>query len=80
MSTDGTESADDFDVDEIPQCFNCRHYDTDATAGEMKCSAFPDGDGIPQPIRLNLHDHRHPYMDPETGQEADRGIRYEAAE
>jgi len=34
----------------------------------MHCTAFPEG--IPDPILLMDHDHRHPYQ-------GDNGIRYE---
>lgn len=36
------------------------------------CAAFPGL--IPAEIRENRHDHRKPWIDPETGEPGDRGI------
>jgi hypothetical protein len=60
-------------LDEIvlPQCVYCRHA---ATIGDLPvCAAFPGL--IPDAIRQNQVDHRKPYLDPDTGEPADVGIR-----
>jgi hypothetical protein len=49
----------------VPQCFRCRHF----RPGYV-CAAFPDGNGIPNPILQNEHDHRRPYP-------GDNGVRFE---
>lgn len=52
----------------IKACASCRHY-----LGSGWCSAFPDGDGIPEAILLGEIDHREPI-------DGDGGIRYEPIE
>lgn len=50
---------------QISQCAFCRHK----LAGPY-CDAYPEGDGIPEAILLNQHDHREPYV-------GDGGVLYE---
>lgn len=51
------------------QCLLCRRR----PAGVVGvCEAFPGA--VPEEIRLNLHDHRRPWIDPETGEPGDRGV------
>lgn len=51
------------------QCMLCRHRPPNALAA---CAAFPGR--IPDEIRFNDHDHRRPWIDPETGEPGDEGI------
>ncbi len=51
------------------QCLLCRRR---APGSLTACEAFPGA--IPAEIRLNIHDHREPWIDPETGEPGDRGI------
>ncbi len=52
-----------------PQCLLCRRR----VPGSLDvCEAFPGS--IPAAIRLNLHDHRRPWIDPATGEPGDEGV------
>lgn len=51
------------------QCAYCRHL---ARGAAVACTAFPTA--IPDAILQNRHDHRRPWIDPETGQPGDEGI------
>lgn len=51
------------------QCNLCRHR---STRTPYACAAFPGA--IPSEIRLNRHDHRRPWLDPETGEPGDEGM------
>ena len=42
----------------MPQCFDCRRL---LERKGMFCPAFPDGEGIPDPILFNEHDHSTPF-------------------
>lgn len=51
------------------QCMLCRRR----VPGTLDvCEAFPGA--IPEAIRLNLHDHREPWIDPDTGEPGDEGV------
>jgi hypothetical protein len=51
------------------QCILCKHR-PDGLVGV--CAAFPGR--IPDTIRVNVHDHRTPWIDPESGEPGDQGI------
>jgi hypothetical protein len=52
-----------------PQCMLCKHRPPNVL---FACAAFPGL--IPEEIRRNDHDHRQPWIDPDTGQPGDEGI------
>lgn len=52
-----------------PICLSCAHLDP-SLVGRMKCAAFPDEPGIPDPIVDNELDHRLPV-------DGDNGIVFE---
>jgi hypothetical protein len=52
-----------------PQCMLCRRRPPDALD---VCEAFPGA--IPDEILENDHDHRRPWIDPETGGPGDEGM------
>ncbi len=54
----------------LTQCAYCRHLAEDASV--LQCAAFPSS--IPADISANRHDHRKPWIDPETGEPGDRGM------
>jgi hypothetical protein len=51
----------------FPQCFRCRHFHKGRS---YTCDAYPAGNGIPESILTNEHDHREPFA-------GDGGIRFE---
>lgn len=51
------------------QCSLCANRPRDVL---FACAAFPGL--IPEEIRLNHHDHRQPWIDPDTGEPGDGGI------
>ena len=53
-----------------PQCWYCKHYFTYEDKDGFFCHAYPDGDGIPEPIQNGNHDHTKAYK-------GDKGIRFE---
>ncbi len=56
----------------ITQCAFCRHL---AAGSDNVCAAFPGQ--IPPEILANQHDHRRPWIDPETGEPGDKGVPLE---
>jgi hypothetical protein len=55
----------------LSQCLLCSRL---SPSSPGYCTAFPGGSGIPAEIRENLHDHRRPWIDPETGEPGDTGL------
>ena len=56
--------------DMVPsQCLVCRRL---SKRSPLVCAAFPGL--IPAEIRLNAHDHRKPWIDPESGEPGDQGM------
>lgn len=51
------------------QCSLCRHRPEEEL---FTCAAFPGL--IPLEIRENRHDHRKPWIDPDSGEPGDQGI------
>lgn len=56
------------------QCLLCKHRPRDLVG---VCAAFPAR--IPEAIRVNAHDHRTHWIDPETGEPGDTGVAGEAS-
>lgn len=53
----------------FPQCLRCKHLHRDVKS--WTCDAFPDGEGIPEAILDDEHDHTQPFK-------GDHGVRFEA--
>lgn len=48
----------------VPQCFNCSEFQSvlhNEAGRTYHCTAFPDGDGIPDEILFNEVSHKRPY-------------------
>jgi len=54
----------------VTQCAFCKHLGKQSAA--PYCTAFPGG--IPANVLANEHDHRKPWIDPETGHAGDEGV------